>query len=85
MMGYLNTMENKKQINTKLPMSSNKDIPENNQVGEEWRNFDKVRGRVILSPIRSLSVARQVQVSPVGSNILNLGGFFSSHRKTRFI
>jgi hypothetical protein len=64
-------------IHTKLPMSSNKDIPENNLVREEWRNLDKVREGVIPSLIRSLFVARQVQVSPVGSKILNIGGFFN--------
>jgi hypothetical protein len=54
---------------TKLPMSSNKDISENIQVAEEWGNLNRERGRIYSPIIRSLFVARQVQVSPVGSKI----------------
>jgi len=54
-------------IHAKLPMSSNKDISENIQVAEEWRNLNGEKRRIYSLSIPSLFVVRQVQVSPVGS------------------
>jgi hypothetical protein len=69
----------KDENNAKLPMSSNKDTSENIQVAEEWRNLDGEKRRICSLSIRSLFVARQLEVSPIGAIILNSGGsFFSS-------
>ena len=57
----------KMQFHAKLPMSSNKDICEKNQVAEEWRNLNQERRGVYSLSIGSLFVVRQVQV--IGSNL----------------
>ena len=59
----------KMSIHTKLPKSSNKDIPEKNQVREEWRNLDHETRRFYPRHNGSLFVERQVQVSPFGSQL----------------
>ena len=53
----------------KLPMSSNKDKSEKNQVAEEWRNLGSERDRFYVLSNFSFSAVKQLQVSPVGSII----------------
>jgi hypothetical protein len=54
---YINKYINVSKIMLKLPMSSNKDTSEKNQVAEEWRSLNQEKTRFYCRSIGSFSIS----------------------------